>query len=131
MGSAVARVADRLTETMEDGKSMDLSEVSATFVRLADTHFIHCVLPHPHHHPTCPSSSSVPPNVSFLILPTTQGVPPLPQPHPTCLCSLPPHPHHHPTCPSSSSVPPNVSFLILSPTQHVLPHPQHYPWCLS
>ncbi|NXP99958.1 RPC3 polymerase, partial [Vidua macroura] len=61
MSSAVARVADRLTETMEDGKSMDFSEVSATFVRLADTHFIHCVPPHPQSHPTCSSSSSAPP----------------------------------------------------------------------
>ncbi|NXQ36822.1 RPC3 polymerase, partial [Alaudala cheleensis] len=40
MSCAVARVADRLTETMEDGKAMDYSEVSSTFVRLADTHFI-------------------------------------------------------------------------------------------
>ncbi|NXD99320.1 RPC3 polymerase, partial [Chaetorhynchus papuensis] len=40
MSCAVARVADRLTETMEDGKTMDYSEVSSTFVRLADTHFI-------------------------------------------------------------------------------------------
>ncbi|NXY38090.1 RPC3 polymerase, partial [Pomatorhinus ruficollis] len=40
MSCAVARVADRLTETMEDGKTMDYTEVSSTFVRLADTHFI-------------------------------------------------------------------------------------------
>ncbi|NXM33565.1 RPC3 polymerase, partial [Oxyruncus cristatus] len=40
MSCAVARVADRLTETMEDGKTMDYAEVSGTFVRLADTHFI-------------------------------------------------------------------------------------------
>ncbi|NWV20393.1 RPC3 polymerase, partial [Origma solitaria] len=40
MSRAVARVADRLTETMEDGKSMDYAEVSSTFARLADTHFI-------------------------------------------------------------------------------------------
>uniref|UniRef100_A0A8C3NSL1 DNA-directed RNA polymerase III subunit RPC3 n=1 Tax=Cyanoderma ruficeps TaxID=181631 RepID=A0A8C3NSL1_9PASS len=40
MSRAVARVADRLTETMEDGKTMDYTEVSNTFVRLADTHFI-------------------------------------------------------------------------------------------
>uniref|UniRef100_A0A8C3N385 DNA-directed RNA polymerase III subunit RPC3 n=1 Tax=Geospiza parvula TaxID=87175 RepID=A0A8C3N385_GEOPR len=40
MSCAVARVADRLTETMEDGKTMDYTEVSNTFVRLADTHFI-------------------------------------------------------------------------------------------
>ncbi|NWW33451.1 RPC3 polymerase, partial [Panurus biarmicus] len=40
MSCVVARVADRLTETMEDGKTMDYAEVSSTFVRLADTHFI-------------------------------------------------------------------------------------------
>ncbi|NXM98121.1 RPC3 polymerase, partial [Sylvia borin] len=40
MSCAVARVADRLTETMEEGKTMDYTEVSNTFVRLADTHFI-------------------------------------------------------------------------------------------
>ncbi|KAI1230020.1 hypothetical protein IHE44_0010741 [Lamprotornis superbus] len=40
MSCAVARVANRLTETMEDGKTMDYTEVSSTFVRLADTHFI-------------------------------------------------------------------------------------------
>ncbi|NXS84892.1 RPC3 polymerase, partial [Erpornis zantholeuca] len=40
MSRAVARVADRLTETMEDGKTVDYSEVSGTFARLADTHFI-------------------------------------------------------------------------------------------
>ncbi|XP_073178733.1 DNA-directed RNA polymerase III subunit RPC3 isoform X2 [Lepidochelys kempii] len=40
MSAAVRKVADRLTETMEDGKTMDYGEVSNTFVRLADTHFI-------------------------------------------------------------------------------------------
>ncbi|NXS25150.1 RPC3 polymerase, partial [Mystacornis crossleyi] len=40
MSRAIARVADRLTETMEDGKTVDCSEVSGTFARLADTHFI-------------------------------------------------------------------------------------------
>ncbi|XP_064588486.1 DNA-directed RNA polymerase III subunit RPC3 isoform X1 [Zonotrichia leucophrys gambelii] len=52
MSAAVARVADRLTETMEDGKSMDYSEVSNTFVRLADTHFIQ----------RCPMAPEVPPD---------------------------------------------------------------------
>ncbi|KAM9294647.1 DNA-directed RNA polymerase III subunit RPC3 [Gastrophryne carolinensis] len=37
---AVKKVADRLTETMEDGKSMEYSEVLATFTQLADTHFV-------------------------------------------------------------------------------------------
>nr|XP_026654861.1 DNA-directed RNA polymerase III subunit RPC3 [Zonotrichia albicollis] len=45
-------VADRLTETMEDGKSMDYAEVSNTFVRLADTHFIQ----------RCPMAPEVPPD---------------------------------------------------------------------
>ncbi|NWR81522.1 RPC3 polymerase, partial [Centropus unirufus] len=40
MSNLVRKVADRLTETMEDGKTMDYTEVSNTFVRLADTHFI-------------------------------------------------------------------------------------------
>nr|XP_041577045.1 DNA-directed RNA polymerase III subunit RPC3 [Taeniopygia guttata]XP_041577046.1 DNA-directed RNA polymerase III subunit RPC3 [Taeniopygia guttata]XP_041577047.1 DNA-directed RNA polymerase III subunit RPC3 [Taeniopygia guttata]XP_041577048.1 DNA-directed RNA polymerase III subunit RPC3 [Taeniopygia guttata]XP_041577049.1 DNA-directed RNA polymerase III subunit RPC3 [Taeniopygia guttata]XP_041577050.1 DNA-directed RNA polymerase III subunit RPC3 [Taeniopygia guttata]XP_041577051.1 DNA-dire len=53
MSAAVARVAERLTETMEDGKSMDVSEVSATFVRLADTHFIQ----------RCPAPPALPPEV--------------------------------------------------------------------
>ncbi|NWV52160.1 RPC3 polymerase, partial [Daphoenositta chrysoptera] len=57
MSRAVARVADRLTETMEDGKTMDYSEVSGTFVRLADTHFIQrCPMA-----PEGPRSAEVPP----------------------------------------------------------------------
>ncbi|CAI5797837.1 DNA-directed RNA polymerase III subunit RPC3 [Podarcis lilfordi] len=40
MSATVKKVADRLTETMEDGKTMEYSEVSSTFVRLADTHFV-------------------------------------------------------------------------------------------
>uniref|UniRef100_A0A8C6EFD7 DNA-directed RNA polymerase III subunit RPC3 n=1 Tax=Microcebus murinus TaxID=30608 RepID=A0A8C6EFD7_MICMU len=40
MSAVIKKVADRLTETMEDGKTMDYAEVSSTFVRLADTHFV-------------------------------------------------------------------------------------------
>ncbi|NWX93891.1 RPC3 polymerase, partial [Nothoprocta pentlandii] len=40
MSAVVRRVADRLTETMEEGKTMDYADVSSTFVRLADTHFV-------------------------------------------------------------------------------------------
>ncbi|NXX46714.1 RPC3 polymerase, partial [Tricholaema leucomelas] len=40
MSALVRKVADRLTETMEDGKVMEYSEVCSTFVRLADTHFV-------------------------------------------------------------------------------------------
>ncbi|NWR59027.1 RPC3 polymerase, partial [Bucorvus abyssinicus] len=40
MSAVVRKVADRLTETMEEGKTMDYADVSSTFVRLADTHFV-------------------------------------------------------------------------------------------
>ncbi|NXQ97053.1 RPC3 polymerase, partial [Sagittarius serpentarius] len=40
MSAVVRKVADRLTETMEDGKTMDYADVSNTFVRLVDTHFV-------------------------------------------------------------------------------------------
>ncbi|NXV05921.1 RPC3 polymerase, partial [Cettia cetti] len=63
MSSAVARVADRLTETMEDGKTMDYTEVSSTFVRLADTHFIQrCPTV-----PEIPQSTKAPPAPTLAI----------------------------------------------------------------
>lgn len=40
LSAVVRKVADRLTETMEDGKSMDYADVCSAFVRLADTHFV-------------------------------------------------------------------------------------------
>ncbi|XP_040394809.1 DNA-directed RNA polymerase III subunit RPC3 isoform X2 [Cygnus olor] len=40
MSAAVRKVADRLTETMEDGRTMEYADVSSTFVRLADTHLV-------------------------------------------------------------------------------------------
>ncbi|XP_075048526.1 DNA-directed RNA polymerase III subunit RPC3 [Mixophyes fleayi] len=36
----VKKVADRLTETIEDGKNVEYSDVLATFSQLADTHFV-------------------------------------------------------------------------------------------
>ncbi|NXC00459.1 RPC3 polymerase, partial [Orthonyx spaldingii] len=63
MSCAVARVADRLTETMEDGKTMDYTEVSSTFVRLADTHFIQrCPMA-----PENPRGSKAPPAPALAI----------------------------------------------------------------
>ncbi|NXW81842.1 RPC3 polymerase, partial [Alopecoenas beccarii] len=57
MSAVVRKVADRLTETMEDGKTMDYADVSNTFVRLADTHFVQrCPLV-----PESPQSPEVPP----------------------------------------------------------------------
>ncbi|KAM6112613.1 DNA-directed RNA polymerase III subunit RPC3 [Phoenicopterus ruber ruber] len=57
MSAVVRKVADRLTETMEDGKTMDYADVSNTFVRLADTHFVQrCPLV-----PETPESPDAPP----------------------------------------------------------------------
>ncbi|XP_009582155.1 PREDICTED: DNA-directed RNA polymerase III subunit RPC3, partial [Fulmarus glacialis] len=57
MSAVVRKVADRLTETMEDGKTMDYADVSNTFVRLADTHFVQrCPLV-----PETPESPEAPP----------------------------------------------------------------------
>ncbi|NXC21241.1 RPC3 polymerase, partial [Corythaeola cristata] len=57
MSAVVRKVADRLTETMEDGKTMDYADVSGTFVRLADTHFVQrCPLV-----PEAPLSPEAPP----------------------------------------------------------------------
>ncbi|XP_071273388.1 DNA-directed RNA polymerase III subunit RPC3 isoform X1 [Agelaius tricolor] len=63
MSSAMARVANGLTETMEDGKTMDYTEVSNTFVRLADTHFIQrCPMA-----PEMPQNAKVPPAPALAI----------------------------------------------------------------
>lgn len=40
MSSTVKTVADRLTQNMEEGRSMDYSEVSSTFSKLVETHFL-------------------------------------------------------------------------------------------
>uniref|UniRef100_A0A3B4CN78 DNA-directed RNA polymerase III subunit RPC3 n=1 Tax=Pygocentrus nattereri TaxID=42514 RepID=A0A3B4CN78_PYGNA len=40
MSSTVKTVADRLTHSMEDGQSMEYSEVIAAFTRLVETHFL-------------------------------------------------------------------------------------------
>ncbi|XP_034466610.1 DNA-directed RNA polymerase III subunit RPC3 [Hippoglossus hippoglossus] len=40
MSSTVKTVADRLTQNMEEGRSMDYSEVSSAFSNLVETHFL-------------------------------------------------------------------------------------------
>uniref|UniRef100_A0A3Q3VRL1 DNA-directed RNA polymerase III subunit RPC3 n=1 Tax=Mola mola TaxID=94237 RepID=A0A3Q3VRL1_MOLML len=40
MSSTVKTVANRLTQNMEDGRSMDYSEVSSAFCKLVETHFL-------------------------------------------------------------------------------------------
>ncbi|MGH0184786.1 UNVERIFIED_CONTAM: hypothetical protein FKN15_015986 [Acipenser sinensis] len=46
MSDVMRRVADRLTDSMEEGKSMEHSEVANTFTKLVETHFLQrCPLP--------------------------------------------------------------------------------------
>lgn len=61
MSAAVRKVADRLTETMEDGRTMEYADVSSTFVRLADTHLVQrCpLLPEPPQGPPGPAPTLV------------------------------------------------------------------------
>ncbi|KAF7649519.1 hypothetical protein LDENG_00140160 [Lucifuga dentata] len=40
MSSTVKTVADRLTQNMEEGRSMEYSEVASTFSKLVETHFL-------------------------------------------------------------------------------------------
>uniref|UniRef100_A0A8D0CUF8 DNA-directed RNA polymerase III subunit RPC3 n=1 Tax=Sander lucioperca TaxID=283035 RepID=A0A8D0CUF8_SANLU len=40
MSGTIKTVADRLTQNMEEGRSMDYSEVSSAFFRLVETHFL-------------------------------------------------------------------------------------------
>ncbi|XP_053743436.1 DNA-directed RNA polymerase III subunit RPC3 isoform X1 [Synchiropus splendidus] len=40
MSSTVKTVADRLTQNMEEGRSMEYSEVTSTFSKLVETHFL-------------------------------------------------------------------------------------------
>ncbi|MGH0184896.1 UNVERIFIED_CONTAM: hypothetical protein FKN15_016286 [Acipenser sinensis] len=40
MSDVMRRVADRLTDSMEEGKSMEHSEVANTFTKLVETHFL-------------------------------------------------------------------------------------------
>ncbi|KYO41765.1 DNA-directed RNA polymerase III subunit RPC3 isoform X1 [Alligator mississippiensis] len=65
MSAVVTKVADRLTETMEDGKTMDYTEVSNTFVRLADTHFVQRCPGVPD--ASGPSDSAAPPAPTLVI----------------------------------------------------------------
>ncbi|XP_068180424.1 DNA-directed RNA polymerase III subunit RPC3 [Antennarius striatus] len=45
MSSTVKTVADRLTQNMEEGRSMDYSEVTSAFSKLVETHFLQRRLP--------------------------------------------------------------------------------------
>uniref|UniRef100_A0A3B4XVX8 DNA-directed RNA polymerase III subunit RPC3 n=1 Tax=Seriola lalandi dorsalis TaxID=1841481 RepID=A0A3B4XVX8_SERLL len=62
MSSTVKTVADRLTQNMEEGRSMDYSEVSSAFSKLVETHFLQRSAPST---PATPVSNTQPTPESF------------------------------------------------------------------
>uniref|UniRef100_A0A3Q3GN54 DNA-directed RNA polymerase III subunit RPC3 n=1 Tax=Labrus bergylta TaxID=56723 RepID=A0A3Q3GN54_9LABR len=65
MSSTVKTVADRLTQNMEDGHSMDYSEVSNAFSKLVETHFLQRSTPATPGTPAVPVSTAPPSAESF------------------------------------------------------------------
>uniref|UniRef100_A0AAX7VRI4 DNA-directed RNA polymerase III subunit RPC3 n=1 Tax=Astatotilapia calliptera TaxID=8154 RepID=A0AAX7VRI4_ASTCA len=73
MSSTVKTVADRLTQNMAEGLTMDYSEVSSTFSKLVETHFLQRCPPLPRT-PATPGTPAAPVNTA----------PPTPESFPEC-----------------------------------------------
>ncbi|XP_074509650.1 DNA-directed RNA polymerase III subunit RPC3 [Sebastes fasciatus] len=83
MCSTVKTVADRLTQNMEEGHSMDYSEVSSSFSKLVETHFLQ----------RCPPLTAAgPTNSATPATPATPGAPDRP------VSTAPPTPESFPDC---------------------------------
>uniref|UniRef100_A0A3Q1FIU1 DNA-directed RNA polymerase III subunit RPC3 n=1 Tax=Acanthochromis polyacanthus TaxID=80966 RepID=A0A3Q1FIU1_9TELE len=81
MSGTVKTVADRLTQNMEEGRSMDYSEVSSAFSKLVETHFLQ----------RCPplagagtADSTNPAPGATPATPSTPSAPPTPESFPDC-----------------------------------------------
>ncbi|XP_051812937.1 DNA-directed RNA polymerase III subunit RPC3 isoform X2 [Acanthochromis polyacanthus] len=81
MSGTVKTVADRLTQNMEEGRSMDYSEVSSAFSKLVETHFLQ----------RCPplagagtADSTNPAPGATPATPSTPAAPPTPESFPDC-----------------------------------------------
>ncbi|XP_039661124.1 DNA-directed RNA polymerase III subunit RPC3 isoform X1 [Perca fluviatilis] len=83
MSGTVKTVADRLTQNMEEGRSMDYSEVSSTFFRLVETHFLQ----------RCPPLAGPEPKDS-----ATPAAPAPPGTPATPVSTAPPTPESFPDC---------------------------------
>ncbi|KAA8591649.1 hypothetical protein FQN60_017023 [Etheostoma spectabile] len=80
MSGTIKTVADRLTQNMEEGRSMDYSEVSSAFFRLVETHFLQ----------RCPPLAGAEPKDSST--PAAPGTPAAP------VSTAPPTPESFPDC---------------------------------
>uniref|UniRef100_A0AAQ6ADD0 DNA-directed RNA polymerase III subunit RPC3 n=1 Tax=Amphiprion ocellaris TaxID=80972 RepID=A0AAQ6ADD0_AMPOC len=75
MSGTVKTVADRLTQNMEEGRSMDYSEVSSAFSKLVETHFLQrCPNPAAGATPAAPGTPAAP----------ASAIPPTPESFPDC-----------------------------------------------
>lgn len=85
LSSTVKTVADRLTQNMEEGRSMDYSEVSSAFSKLVETHFLQRCPP-----VTAPTKDSP--------SPAAAGPPAVPGTPSTPVSTAPPKPESFPDC---------------------------------
>ncbi|XP_029959116.1 DNA-directed RNA polymerase III subunit RPC3 [Salarias fasciatus] len=86
LSSTVKSVADRLTQNMEEGRSMDYSEVSSAFSKLVETHFLQ----------RCPPAAAA--AVKDSSSPAAGGPPAVPGTPSTPVSAAPPTPESFPDC---------------------------------
>ncbi|XP_026226863.1 DNA-directed RNA polymerase III subunit RPC3 [Anabas testudineus] len=75
MSSVVKTVADRLTQNMEEGRSMDYSEVSSAFSKLVETHFLQRCPPMATAQTTDTTTPATPADPVSTTLPTPESFP--------------------------------------------------------
>ncbi|XP_042279489.1 DNA-directed RNA polymerase III subunit RPC3 [Thunnus maccoyii] len=87
MSSTVKTVADRLTQNMEDGHSMDYNEVTSAFSKLVETHFLQ----------RCPPmvTAATTTDTATPVTPATSATPGAPA---TPVSTAPPTPESFPDC---------------------------------
>lgn len=83
MSSTVKTVADRLTQNMEDGRSMDYNDVSNSFSNLVETHFLQRCPPPPRAGPK-ESATPAPPPVPGTPTPPISTTLPTAESFPDC-----------------------------------------------
>lgn len=83
MSSTVKTVADRLTQNMEEGRSMDYSEVSSAFSKLVETHFLQRCPPLPGAGKKDSASPATPATPGTPAAPVSTA-PPTPESFPDC-----------------------------------------------
>ncbi|XP_063341226.1 DNA-directed RNA polymerase III subunit RPC3 [Pelmatolapia mariae] len=84
MSSTVKTVADRLTQNMAEGRTMDYSEVSSTFSKLVETHFLQRCPPLPRVGNKDSSAPSETPATPGTPAAPVNTAPPTPESFPEC-----------------------------------------------